>query len=1048
MNFFTKLAIKRQSATIIAMILVIIIGIFSFRSLEAELFPDIELNFLAISASYPDASPESIVSEITKPIESAITVLPDVEGVSSTSSEGQVFVLIEYSVGIDMKSAEISIKNKLNNLTLPPNANFEILKFGPSEQPILSLSFSSLENISELQKFVEEAIVPSLEIIKGVKSIDLTGNTEKQITIQIDVAKATEIGISLSQIAKLIKDSNFSIPSGSIIDSGTMINIRGVHQIDSLVKLKQLPIKAQPSSTNLIRLSDIAKINVIRASTSSTARTNGISSILLSVSKESNASTIEITENSLKIIEAAKLPTGTEIKIIYNAGPEIQSQLNTLTQEATWGFVFAVFVVFIFLLKPRPNLLIGIRESIRPTIIIGASIPLSILVGIILLKIQGLTLNFMTLAGLAIAVGRVVDDSIVVLESIYRHIQNRENRLQATLDGTIEVSNAITASTLATIAVFVPLGFIPGLVGSFFFPFSLAVSYALIGSLFVALTIIPVLGLILLQANKDTGDKSLNLNDTPSLIQRYYRHILTWTLGHKLATVFLSILLTISSMGLLKTIPIVFFPASVDKQITASYKTRSGAPPEEILEYISTFEKHLDTLRQPGYIKDYLTVIGNGAFSPGGGPPQFGGARIITNITLSNTAPINMINNLRETFPEKNNYSIKFEEINLNGPPNEGLEIQVTGSNYAKVKELSQHLVKNINLLDGVVNIETNITGSLLEITTEINPDAALSLGLSAKEVSRQISDATTTKQLGILMIDEKATKVTLQPLISTNQGIAILENMPIISSFNSEIHSKPLKDLAEITIKSSPLLISRIDNQRAVTITGEITGRNIQAINRDIQKLIDSMVIPQGISIQLGGAFTQINEGFRDIGIAIGAGIALVSIVMIGFLGSIRNPIIIILSMPLASSGMLAALAVTNKTLGLPAMMGVLLLIGIIVTNTVVLISYIEQLRERGDSVLNSIIEASTIRLRPILMTAFTTGFALLPLAAFSHIEKGLISTELAIAVIGGLVSSTALTLILVPVLYEMFHDVIPKKINSIFKINKQALSNNNKND
>ncbi len=1015
------------------MLLVIAVGIFSFRSLEAELFPEVELNLIAISASYPAAGPEAIVEEITKPIELAITSLPSVDNISSTSSEGQTFILVEYPVGTDMKSSEASIKNKINTINLPQGMEFEVIRFAPGERPILELSISSTKNISELQQFIEETIVTSLEAIEGVQSIELSGNTEKQIAIQLDIDKTSAMGLSPSQVARIIKNNDFSIPTGSIFNSGTMVNIRGVHQITSLNKLNQLPIKVgdSPAST-LIRLSDIAIVEFLRAPTSSIARTNGIPSILLSVSKAKDASTISITEKALTTLEKTELPPGTKLKIIYNAGPEIQSQLNTLAQEATWGFFFAVFVVFLFLLKPRPSIFIGIKESIRPTIIIATSIPLSILVGIILLNIQDLTLNFMTLGGLAIAVGRVVDDSIVVLESVYRHIQKGENRFQATLDGTIEVSSAITASTLATVVVFVPLGFIPGLVGSFFFPFSLAVTYALIGSLFVALTIIPVLGLILLRNNKETATGSIDHYETSGWIQRLYKPILSWTLGHKLATIIISISLTVSSMGLLTIIPIVFFPSGDEKQISASFKTRPGAPSEEILGYITLFETHLDTLRQPGFVKDYLTVIGSGAFSPGGGPPQFGGVRTITTITISNDAPGNLIDNLRDTFPSNQNYSITFEEINTGGPPNEGVEIQITGSDYTKVKETSELLSKRVETIDGVVNIETNISGSQSEITTEINPDQAIQLGLSSKDVSVQVSDAITTKQLGTLLIDGNVTKVILQPVTNINSGISTLENLIIVGSDNSGIKNVPLKELAEISVKSSPRIISRINSQRAATITGEISGRNTQAINNDIQAIIDSMTMPVGVDVQLGGAFTQISEGFRDIGIAIGSGIALVSIVMIGFLGSIRNPVIIVLSLPLALIGMLTALAITNQSLGLPAMMGVLLLIGIIVTNTVVLISFIEQLREKGFTILNAIIEASTIRLRPILMTAFTTSFALLPLAAFTHSEGGLISTELAIAVIGGLVSSTALTLILVPVLYELFHGIIPKKIEN----------------
>ena len=764
-------------------------------------------------------------------------------------------------------------------------------------------------------------------------------------------------------------------------------------------------------------LSDVARIVLGEGTPTSISRTNGKPAIGVSVIKDAEANTIEVTDSVREALDGlTELPPSVEIVTISDQGPEIQEQINTLLSEAAYGFLFAVAVVFVFMLSFRPTAIRGMFNTLRPTVVIALAIPLSVLTGVLLMAWQDMTLNFMTLGGLAISVGRVVDDAIVVLENVYRHIQAGRERWRAALDATVEVGPAIFASTLTTIVVFIPLGFIEGLVGAFFLPFALTVCFALVASLVVALTAVPVLGAYLLRPGdlpEAAGDDDVTfVHET--WMQRAYTPVLRWTLGHKAVTLGGAVAVTVVSLVLLTLIPVTLFPSGGERMIEIELTMPPGTPADRTLEEVVEIEGKIR-----GVADIYTATVGITGLGFGGVPGAFNQASIL--VILATDAPEDFASTLREDLakPER---VVRVTEL-AEGPPTAGIEISISGPNYDGIATVTQELMASLTLLDGVINLETDAAQVREEVAVEVDPAAAAAIGLTTRQVGFQLSQFLVGRTVTTINIDGESTDVVLSGGRESVSSLEKISNLVIVGPRGAA----PLNELAEVVTREGPVTISRTDRQRSASITGDITAEDTQAVGREIDLKIAALSLPPGVSVTSGGIFADIAEGFQAIFLSMAIGIVLMYLVMVASLGSLRNPIVIVTSLPLALIGVLVALAVTGRSLGLPSMMGILLLIGIVVTNAIVLIAFVEQLRERGMSVFEALMTGGRVRLRPILMTALTTSFALLPLAAFSGSEGGIISAELATVVIGGLISSTGFTLIVVPIVYYLFHVSIP---------------------
>ncbi len=1022
MRFITGLAVRNRTVTVLAIIIVLTAGVVAYNSLRVELFPEIEFPLVTVTTPYPSANPDAVVRDVTAHIERAISGAAGLESVQSTTFEGYSLVLATFAYGTDMAAAEDHVSSAVNDIAFVPGVEESTIgRFNPDQFPVIQFSVLSDRDAAELDDIIQSRILPAISDVEGVLRVQVTGEVEPRVQITADPDRMTEKGVSLFQISSALRDNNVSLPAGAIFDGRQTVLVKTTHTLDSIDDVKSLVVGISDSEPVL--LGDVADVRLGAAAPTSISRTNGKPSVGVSIIKEAEANTIDVTSGVREALDGlVGLPPDVEIVIVSDQGPSIQRQIDTLLKEAMYGFLFAVTVVFAFMLSFRPTILRGLSNTLRPTIVIGMSIPLSVLTGVLLLAWQDLSLNFMTLGGLAISVGRVVDDSIVVLENVYRHIQAGRERWRAALEATAEVGPAIFASTMTTIVVFAPLAFIQGLVGAFFAPFALTVSFALVASLLVALTAVPVLGAYLLRPG-DLPDRVEEEGDVflqETWMQRLYTPVIRWTLSHKVITVVSAVVLTVGSMGLTYFIPVTLFSGGGDRYLQIEVGLPPGTPPDRTLAEVIEIEGEIQ-----GVAEVYSSTVGATNLSSGGQPGGLNQASILVN--LASDAPEDIDQVLRDKL-DKEGRTLRIQEI-VDGPPTGGVEISIAGSNYGDITEATQKLMASIGSLEEVINLESNIAQARDEASIQVDPAKAARIGQSTREVGLQLSQYLVGETVTRITIDGAVTDVVLSGNRGSANGIGALESLTI----TGPIGSAPLGELAEVVVSEGPVTISRTDGLRSATITGDIVAEDTQAVGRLVDEKIATAPLPPGVSVSSGGIFGDIEEGFQAIFLSMGIGIVLVYLVMVASLGSLRNPFIIVTTLPFALIGAFAALVITGRTLGLPAMMGILLLIGIVVTNAIVLIAFVEQLREKGMGVYDALINGGRVRLRPILMTALTTSFALLPLAVASSGEGGIISAELATVVIGGLMSSTALTLVVVPVVYSIFNESIPQTFQRI---------------
>ena len=1039
MSFITRLALRRRPVTVLIMIMLFGLGVYSYINLQRELFPDISFPNVAVNVFSANSDPETMMRDVSEPIEEAIAGLGGLREVSSVSTESRVNLLATFDFGTDMDDAEREVESAVNGTDLPDDVVVIVSRLTPDAFPVIQFTVSGDEDIPSLQRLVNDVINPRLSRVDGVAAIYTLGEIEEQVIVSVDADKLKDLRLSSVQVSNAITQNNISLPAGSITTRGTGYPVRTANEFGSLEDIRQLTVGFEQTDTAFpqgpqtgkrsIKVSDVADVELTTADPQRISRANGKPGLILAVVKDPDSNTADVTDAVSiamdAIIDEGALPPDVEVLELSNDGPQVRESLESLLREGTVGFLFAVAVVFIFLLNIRPSLMRGIVLSLRPTAIIAISIPLSILTGVLFLSLTtDISLNFMSLAGLAIAVGRVVDDSIVVLENVYRHIHLGESRYEAAISGTQEVGAAIISSTLTTVVIFVPLAFIPGVVGEFFSPFAISVSLALLASTVVAITIVPVLAASLLRRGDFDDDQVSGTGpaDRQSMIQRIYSPMLLWAIRYKFLTVAIAIIVTVASLGLITIIPITFFPATTPEYLTINIELPVGTSVERTYEEALAIEESLIPFVERGYMTLYQTTVGSRAeqFESGAaGGFHLAGAFV----RLSEDVPENIEEIVREALPDRG------EDVTLTvsgisgGPAQGGLDVRVIGPDFNEITDVSRRLEERFSQLDGIVNLSSTVSEGKDEVVISVDPTKAGEYSLTTAAVGLQVNQFIVGRQISEIDITGKTVDIVIRG------DRADVEDIDKLKELRIESPAGPVKLglIADIGIRKAPLSIFRFEGERSARITGEIVAEDTRAVGVEVDRIIATLEdVPPGISIDSGGFFEQINEGFQDVFVAMAVGVVLVYLVMVGSLGALRTPFIIVLSLPLAIVGALLALLITDRTLSLSAMMGFLLLVGIVVTNAIVLLTFVEQLRERGYDVFDALVEGGRVRLRPILMTAFTTTFALLPLAA-SETDSGIIGAELATVVIGGLVSSTFLTLIVVPAMYWIFNVSIP---------------------
>lgn len=1030
----TRLALGRPAVVFLITLLVVLGGVFAIFRLKTELFPDIDLPVVTVATTYPGASPDAVLQDVTIPVENAVAGVSDLKELQSISTENLSVLIAEFDYGTDMEKMEQEIAASVNNIVLPSGASQPTVdRIDLADFPIIFFSLSGEREVSELETIARSDVLPAVEQVDGVARVSIEGAAAQQVWVTLNPQALAEYGLTTQQVVTALQENNVSSPSGIIFDSeGRVLPVRTTSRYTSLEDISNLAVASSEAASPVL-LRDIGQVEMATDPFASISRTNGQPSLAIAVVKDADANTVEVANNVQDKVSQIILPADVEIVTLFDQSEFIEESIDALLREGALGFLFAVIIIYLFL------------TGLRTTLVTAVSIPLSIIIALIVLAWQGMTLNIITMAGLTVAIGRVVDDSIVVLENIYRHARAGEKLSEAAYTATREVGTAVFASTMTTVAVFLPLALAGGLVGEIFLSFALTVTIALLASLLVALTVVPTLACFLIQAGPAPGGRPGWLQrllpfgprqprPSPGLgeeqetwLQRIYTPVLRWALGHRLATLATGIALFVCSLALVPFIGTGFLPGGGYNVIQASVELPPGtslatsdAKAQEIEELLDQAEG-LDT---------YDMIIGQPDPSGSFASFQLASGRIPTSGTISMwlsyfdgvdmDEAADWLRDSLNALPGEKEVSV--QQMSAGGQTDQ-VEMTISGDSLEDLQDANDQLVENLEDVKDLTNVSSDLVSGWPEIEVQVDSQKASAHGLSAEDVSQRVKNALFGQKATQAQLDGHTTDIYVRVDYgggdSDEEALALLPFLPLAPG-----GTPILGDVATVDEAEAPVQVSRVDQRRAATIYGIITSDDIRAVSGKVDDAIGQVERAPGVEIQKGGIFEEQEEAFNSLYMVLAVAVLVVYIVMVASLGSVVNPLIILASLPFATIGSFFALFTTQREIGLPAMIGFLMLIGIVVTNAIVLITFVEQQRARGLPTREALIHSGRARARPILMTAVATIFALIPLSLGLN-EGVLIAAELGTVVIGGLFTSTILTLLVIPVVYSLVDDL-----------------------
>jgi len=1017
----SQLAVSKRSVTLLLAAALFIAGISAWGNLKQELLPDIEFPIITVVAPYPGAGSSDVAAQVTKPIENAISGVPRLDNLQSTSSNSIALVIAQFSYGTNVKEATTAVQEGIAKAGLPANVEPTVSALNINASPVVvsSIAATSEGGLDAAAAIARTEIVPEIAAIDGVAKVDLTGGLEERLAVTLDPDKLGASGISTQQIVGILQANNLTFPSGQLSSDGSRTPVSTIGRFTSVEDVSGLVVgytrPVAPATPQPITLGELGTVEIDAIATTGYGRTDGNPSLSLTVSKTAAANTVIVADAvQAKLAEIGQRHAADlTITTVSDLSTYITESRDGLLREGGLGALFAILTIFAFLL------------SVRSTIVAAISIPLSILTALVIMQLTGVTINIMTLGGLAVAVGRVVDDAIVVLENIYRHRAMGEDRMTASINGPREVAGAITASTLTTVAVFLPLGFVGGLVSQFFLPFALTVTFALLASLICALTVVPVLAYLLIDKVKPSMDE--NGEPTNSLWVRAYTPTILFALRSrwtKLGVIALATVLFFSTASLAPLLPTQFINAGSEKILAVSIVPPPGASSEAVLA--KSIEAETILLADPEH-----EVILVQTTVPGEGDASFQAFRSAMSGIPSNSATMTVrLDDSADLAVATTRLTASLEPVKTDGYDvvvssaggftSNGLTVIVNGPDPVAVEQASEAVLAALADQSGIANLKSDLVKATAEVQVTVDPNKAIDVGLTAAQVAGEVRAA---------LVATTATTVTFEP----GKPIALIVQVDPASTTSVEdlkalpvgtVKTVPLGDIATVEQADVQGSITRINEAPAASITAEITSDDTGAVSKSVQSEIDALVasgaIPAGVTVQLAGVSQQQSEAFSGLFTSMAVAILLVYVMMVLAFNSLITPFVILFTLPLATIGAFPALLITGRPIGISALIGFLMLIGIVVTNAIVLLDLVERLRARGYTVHDALVEGGRTRVRPILMTAIATILALIPLAAGFN-QGSIIAAELGTVVIGGLFSATFLTLIVVPVVYSI---------------------------
>ena len=1061
MSRLSQLALAKRSVTLLLAAALFAGGILAWGNLKQELLPDISFPIVTVIAAYPGAGAADVTEQVAKPLERAISGIPNLDTLQSTSANSIAFLVAQFAYGTDLDATVATIEDNVRRAALPAGVEPSVATFNFTDAPVVTIAVSGIgsTDLATAGRIARTEIVPALLSVEGVATAELTGGLESRLVITLDPGKLATTGVSAQQIAGFLQASNLTVPGGELSLDGARVPVSTIGRFDSIEQVTRLvvgvrmvarpsipsapPASLAPTATAdpsaspdpsasgapggalpvasaapvmvpvPVTLGEVGKVELLSQPTTGYARTNGSSSVTIAVNKTSAGNTVRVAAAVQdKVAEIAARHTGEiQTATVTDTSTFILESSNGLLVEGGLGAVFAVLTIFLFLF------------SLRSTFVAAISIPLSILTALLAMQVFGITLNILTLGGLAVAVGRVVDDSIVVLENIYRHRALGDDRLTAALKGPREVAGAITASTLTTVAVFLPLGFAGGFVSQLFLSFSLTVTFALLASLIVALTVVPVLAFLVLgrvDARVDETGEPRN-----SIWVRLYTPTIRFALRNRatrLGVIALATALFVASAAIAPLLPTQFINSGSEKIMLLRVAPLSGVGSDQVLARATEAET---ILRRDPEVKLVATTVPgeNDAGFQSILAASFGQAPNSALMIVRLDASADLSAAIRRTADalaplRTGGYNITVGQ--QNGASTNSLNIVVSADEQAVVEQVTEAVVAALRDDPDLANLASDLVKATSEVQVRVDPSKAVAVGMTAAQVGGVIRGILTSQSLGRIQLgSDESVSMVMRLDSSRLSSVEALRALPVGTTTQV-----PLGSIATVEQATVQGRISRIDSAPSATITAEVLSVDTGATSRGVQAAVDRLraegTIPPTADVRLAGVTQQQNEAFLGLFVAMGVAILLVYLMMVLAFNSLVTPFIIMFALPLATIGAFPALLLTGRPIGISALIGFLMLIGIVVTNAIVLLDLVERLKAEGHSTRDALIEGGKTRIRPILMTAIATILALVPLA--SGLNQGsIIAAELGTVVIGGLLSSTLLTLVVVPAIYSL---------------------------
>ncbi|MGF1662876.1 MAG: efflux RND transporter permease subunit [Kineosporiaceae bacterium] len=1020
MTAFVRLCLRNRALTLILVGVLLAAGWISADRLKQELFPPLDAPFLSVVATQPGAGASAVADDLVTPVEEALEGADGLQSLTSTARDGVATFALEYDFGDDTDQRLREVQDSLADVQLPDGADLRVEALAVGGEAAYGVSVFGGDE-AEITAYVDDTLRPALEAVDGVGDVEVTGGVARQVVVELDPDALADNGLGVSDVSSALESANRSFAVGSVVADQTDLPVTVTDGTATVADIEAVEVSSSPSGAAAgggagaaadpaagdpaagapapaepPTIGELGTVTLTDAGDGQTiSRTNGEPAVTLEVIAEQDADVVDLVDGAVEAVEANPPPSGASVTEVVNQEPEITSNINALVRDALLGVGILVVLLLLFL------------RRIGPTLVAGVSIPTSIAVALGLMYVQEISLNIITIGSLLVAAARVIDDAIVVLENVYRLLESGMDRTEAVVRGTRSVIPAITSSTVATACVFLPLVFVGGLVGQVFLGFALTVVYALTASLVVAVTVVPVLAHLLLRPRP--AERRVLPADRP--LVRAYTRPLRWVLGHRWITVAAAVVLLVASLGTLARIPTTLFPATEPTALEVSVTTPPGQALATTSEQVAGLEEDIAALDG---VERYTTSVGSqpdgfAAFSG----DDAGSGRVTVTLDEDADADADALTaDLEEVLVERD-LEGTVVATGTTSPDSSGASIEVRGADFDSVAEGADQVVAALSDVDGLEEVESSVDSERTELVVDLDAAALADAGLSADAVTAAVRSAVNGATVEGVVVDGEATDVSIALPAEETAGAEALGGLSVADGV-------VLSDVAAVIETTAPSTVTSSDGQRTATVTGTITGENTGAVNAEITTAVDGLDLPDGVEASIGGATANQAESFGGLLQAMGFAVILVYLVLVATFGSLVTPLVILLSLPLAAVGALPALLLSGWPLDLSAMIGLLMLIGIVVTNAIVLLDFVERRRSDGVDVREALIEGGQARLRPIIMTAAVTIGALSPLA-LGLSEGALLSVGLATVVIGGLVSSTLLTLFVIPAVYSL---------------------------